>query len=138
MIGEDDDVEIRGNFVVLYILILCAQLCEMVVRCDCLYTCLSGLFLFCFADHGLLGQPDIHTVQTQTSMLNGHFCGDCAVQSERQDILSAHPHEEAAASAPGPPASTVYCRKRKPGLCESVTHSTTSLPIPPALSVFVG
>ncbi|XP_072567967.1 SUN domain-containing protein 1 isoform X6 [Paramormyrops kingsleyae] len=78
-------------------------------------------------DRGLLDQPDIHTAQTQTSMLIGHFGDDCAVQRERQDILSAHSpslhsahtHEDTAASAPGPPASTLYCRKHKPGVLAS-------------------
>ncbi|XP_048869201.1 SUN domain-containing protein 1 isoform X6 [Brienomyrus brachyistius] len=80
-------------------------------------------------DRSLLGQPDIHTAQTQTSMLNGRFCDDCAVQTEWRDTLSAyspspslhsaHTHEDAGADAPGPSSSMVYCRKRQPGRAAS-------------------
>ncbi|XP_048869193.1 SUN domain-containing protein 1 isoform X2 [Brienomyrus brachyistius] len=84
-------------------------------------------------DRSLLGQPDIHTAQTQTSMLNGRFCDDCAVQTEWRDTLSAyspspslhsaHTHEDAGADAPGPSSSMVYCRKRQPGVLASLSDA---------------
>uniref|UniRef100_A0A8C9SRK7 SUN domain-containing protein n=1 Tax=Scleropages formosus TaxID=113540 RepID=A0A8C9SRK7_SCLFO len=60
------------------------------------------------ADHSVVSSSsgNIHSAQTQTTMVSGYICGDC--QGERRDAPSAP-------SSPPPPSSTVYCRKNKPG-----------------------
>ncbi|XP_029112835.1 SUN domain-containing protein 1-like [Scleropages formosus] len=68
------------------------------------------------ADHSVVSSSsgNIHSAQTQTTMVSGYICGDC--QGERRDAPSAP-------SSPPPPSSTVYCRKNKPGALPSLSNT---------------
>ncbi|XP_045558398.1 SUN domain-containing protein 1 isoform X7 [Salmo salar] len=89
-------------------------------------------------DHSMCGtNGDINSVQTQTSMVNGSFCKDFPVPSDRHEALSTYSSSSTGAcsatsyqalTAPSTsPPSTVYARdksrKHKTGLLVSVSDT---------------
>ncbi|KAM3916465.1 SUN domain-containing protein 1 isoform 2-T2 [Leptodactylus fuscus] len=60
----------------------------------------------------IMGNGDVLTTETQTSLVNGYTCNDCSMLSERSDVLTAYSAPRASAASSCTTSTKVYSRDR--------------------------